>query len=75
MGWWVGFGWLGSFGFSVSGRVSGKTKCAKCVGSKFFPCGGFFIFFCVGVVLVVWCCAIATNSQIYATLPIFQIGS
>ena len=62
--------WLFWF-FVALGSVSGKTKCAKCVGSKFFLCGGLFLFFFLCracglsavTLLVSGCPAIATNGK------------
>ena len=44
----LGRAWLFWF-FVALARVSGKTKCAKCVGSKIFPVRwAFYFFLCRG---------------------------
>ena len=55
--------WLFWF-FEALVCVSGKTKCAKCVGKKFpFLCVGYFLFFSVSDCCLVRCRSVGSGSR------------
>ena len=65
--------WLFWF-FEALVCVSGKTKCAKCVGKKFpFLCVGYFLFFSVSDCCLVRCRSVGSGSRPVIATNVLQL--
>ena len=65
--------WLFWF-FEALVCVSGKTKCAKCVGKKFpFLCVGYFLFFSVSDCCLVRCRSVGSGSRPVIATNVFGL--